>query len=101
MGKGYELVYRKWVAKAIKICSAAFPNKNVQIKMRHDFSPIRLANIETSVTYYLQECRKMDISCILLGTQISVVWFKCKILWSSYSARHLLFKYSLIRERVQ
>lgn len=28
LGKGYELVYRKLIAKAIKRCIPAFPNQN-------------------------------------------------------------------------
>lgn len=60
MGKGCELVvYRKSLAKTIKRCSATFPNKIRQIKMRHDFSSVRLANIETFVTCYWQKCRKV------------------------------------------
>lgn len=41
--------------------SATFPNKNMQIKMRHDFMSVSLGNIETFVTCYWQECRKMGI----------------------------------------
>lgn len=53
------------MAKIIKIWSATFPNENIQIKMRYgkkmryDFSPVKLANVEAFVTHCWQECRKM------------------------------------------